>query len=120
MGTRARPIPFLAFTGDADTTVPPVNADQLVQQGRARFEFVALAFLDHLIGAAAKRATGVRWVADLRDSLGAHPHRRAESRLVRAKEATGATVVPLASTMVAADPDLGAGAVVARSLGRWR
>jgi glycosyltransferase involved in cell wall biosynthesis len=42
----------------------------------------------HLVGAAAKRATGVRWVADLRDSLGAHPHRRAESRLVRAKESS--------------------------------
>jgi glycosyltransferase involved in cell wall biosynthesis len=40
----------------------------------------------HLVGAAAKRLTGVRWVADLRDSLVAHPHRRAESRLVRAKE----------------------------------
>ena len=39
----------------------------------------------HLVGAAAKKA-GARWVADLRDSLGAHPHRRAESRLVRAKE----------------------------------
>jgi poly(hydroxyalkanoate) depolymerase family esterase len=32
MGSRARPIPFVAFEGDADTTVPPVNADQLVQQ----------------------------------------------------------------------------------------
>jgi glycosyltransferase involved in cell wall biosynthesis len=42
----------------------------------------------HLVGAVAKRATGVRWVADLRDSLGAHPHRRAESRLVRTKEWT--------------------------------
>jgi glycosyltransferase involved in cell wall biosynthesis len=40
----------------------------------------------HLIGAAAKRATGARWVADLRDSLVAHPHRRAERLLVRAKE----------------------------------
>jgi glycosyltransferase involved in cell wall biosynthesis len=40
----------------------------------------------HLVGAAAKRVTGVRWMADLRDSLLAHPHRRAESRLVRAKE----------------------------------
>src|SRR4029077_712089 len=40
----------------------------------------------HLIGAAAKRATGVRWVADLRDSIVAHPHRRAERFLVRAKE----------------------------------
>ena len=40
----------------------------------------------HLIGAAVKRATGIPWVADLRDSLIAHPHRRAESMLVRAKE----------------------------------
>src|SRR5690242_3296341 len=40
----------------------------------------------HLIGAAVKRATGVRWVADLRDSIVAHPHRRAERLLVRAKE----------------------------------
>jgi glycosyltransferase involved in cell wall biosynthesis len=40
----------------------------------------------HLIGAAAKRATGVKWVADLRDSLVAHPHRRSESAFVRAKE----------------------------------
>ena len=40
----------------------------------------------HLIGAAVKRATGVTWVADLRDSLVAHPHRRAESLPVRIKE----------------------------------
>jgi glycosyltransferase involved in cell wall biosynthesis len=40
----------------------------------------------HLIGAAVKRATGVRWVADLRDSLTAHPHRRAERLAVRVKE----------------------------------
>jgi glycosyltransferase involved in cell wall biosynthesis len=40
----------------------------------------------HLIGAAVKRATGVPWVADLRDSLVAHPHRAAERLLVRAKE----------------------------------
>jgi len=40
----------------------------------------------HLVGAAVKRATGVKWVADLRDSLVAHPHRRSESALVRAKE----------------------------------
>jgi glycosyltransferase involved in cell wall biosynthesis len=43
----------------------------------------------HLVGAAAKRATGARWIADLRDSIVANPHRRVESRLVRAKEATG-------------------------------
>ena len=40
----------------------------------------------HLVGAAVKRATGARWLADLRDSLVAHPHRRAESAAVRAKE----------------------------------
>jgi glycosyltransferase involved in cell wall biosynthesis len=40
----------------------------------------------HLIGAAVKRATGVRWVADLRDSLVAHPHRRAERLAARTKE----------------------------------
>ncbi len=40
----------------------------------------------HLVGAAVKRATGARWVADLRDSPVAHAHRRAESAAVRAKE----------------------------------
>ena len=40
----------------------------------------------HLIGAAVKRATGARWVADLRDSLVAHPHRRTDRLLVRMKE----------------------------------
>jgi glycosyltransferase involved in cell wall biosynthesis len=33
-----------------------------------------------------KRATGARWVADLRDSLVANPHRRAERLAVRIKE----------------------------------
>jgi glycosyltransferase involved in cell wall biosynthesis len=40
----------------------------------------------HLVGAAVKRATGIPWVADLRDSIVAHPHRRAERFLIRAKE----------------------------------
>ena len=40
----------------------------------------------HLVGAAVKRATGAAWVADLRDSLVAHPHRDAEKLGVRAKE----------------------------------
>jgi glycosyltransferase involved in cell wall biosynthesis len=40
----------------------------------------------HLIGAAVKQAAGTPWVADLRDSIVAHPHRRAESLAVRAKE----------------------------------
>jgi glycosyltransferase involved in cell wall biosynthesis len=40
----------------------------------------------HLVGAAVKRATGARWVADLRDSPVGHVHRRSESAAVRAKE----------------------------------
>ena len=40
----------------------------------------------HLVGAAVKRATGAHWVADLRDSVVAHAHRRSESAAVRAKE----------------------------------
>lgn len=40
----------------------------------------------HLVGAAVQRLTGVRWVADLRDSLLAHPHRRADSAALKAKE----------------------------------
>jgi glycosyltransferase involved in cell wall biosynthesis len=46
----------------------------------------------HLVGAAVRRATGAKWIADLRDSIVANPHRRVESRLVRAKEATGESV----------------------------
>ncbi|HZR91564.1 MAG TPA: glycosyltransferase [Gaiellaceae bacterium] len=49
----------------------------------------------HLLGAAVKRLTGVRWVADLRDSIVAHPHRRAESAAVRAKERTASAVAKL-------------------------
>jgi glycosyltransferase involved in cell wall biosynthesis len=39
----------------------------------------------HLVGAAVKRAVGIPWLADLRDSLLAHPHRRSESLAVRTK-----------------------------------
>lgn len=41
----------------------------------------------HLVGAAVQKATGARWVADLRDSLVAHAHRRADSLATRAKAA---------------------------------
>src|SRR5438034_9555661 len=49
----------------------------------------------HLIGAAVKRTTGVRWVADLRDSIATHPHRRVERAAVRAKEKVSASVARL-------------------------
>jgi glycosyltransferase involved in cell wall biosynthesis len=39
----------------------------------------------HLIAAAIARATGVRWVADLRDSLVSHAHRRADTTATKAK-----------------------------------
>jgi poly(hydroxyalkanoate) depolymerase family esterase len=32
MGGRARPLPVIAFQGDQDTTIPPVNGDQLISQ----------------------------------------------------------------------------------------
>jgi glycosyltransferase involved in cell wall biosynthesis len=46
----------------------------------------------HLIGAAAKAATGVRWVADLRDSIVAHPHRHADNPAALLKEKGRAAV----------------------------
>ena len=49
----------------------------------------------HLVGAAVKRATGARWVADLRDSVVAHAHRRSESGAVRAKEKVDVGVAKL-------------------------
>jgi glycosyltransferase involved in cell wall biosynthesis len=49
----------------------------------------------HLIGAAVKRTTGARWIADLRDSVLTHPHRRVERAAVRAKEKVSASVARL-------------------------
>ena len=49
----------------------------------------------HLVGAAVKRVTGAAWLADLRDSPVAHPHRRAESAAVRAKEKVDEAVAKL-------------------------
>jgi glycosyltransferase involved in cell wall biosynthesis len=50
----------------------------------------------HLVGAAVKRTLGIPWVADLRDSILAHPHRRGQDSLAaRAKEQTQAMVARL-------------------------
>jgi glycosyltransferase involved in cell wall biosynthesis len=61
----------------------------------------------HLLGATVKRTTGAAWVADLRDPLTSHPHRRGyESRLARVKETTvggvGRLVASQANAIVAA------------------
>jgi glycosyltransferase involved in cell wall biosynthesis len=59
----------------------------------------------HLVGAAVKRATGARWVADLRDSLVANPHRRHEQLAARTKargeQAVAALVARRADAIVA-------------------
>jgi len=41
----------------------------------------------HLVGAAVKQTTGVRWLADLRDPLVANQHRRADTTATRARQA---------------------------------
>ena len=51
----------------------------------------------HVIGAAVKRLTGARWVADIRDSMIAKSDRRYESAAVRLKERTNASVARLAA-----------------------
>jgi glycosyltransferase involved in cell wall biosynthesis len=72
----------------------------------------------HLIGAAVKAGTGARWVADLRDSIGAHPHRNVERAAVRAKEKVSEQVARLvarqADAIVAASEAI---AAEARALG---
>ncbi len=52
----------------------------------------------HLIAAAIARATGARWVADLRDSLVAHAHRRADTVATKAKAATHRRVAQLVAS----------------------
>ncbi len=53
----------------------------------------------HLLGAAVKRTTGAAWIADLRDPLTSHPHRRGyESQLARLKETTAGGVARLVAS----------------------
>jgi glycosyltransferase involved in cell wall biosynthesis len=69
----------------------------------------------HLVGWAAKRATGVRWVADLRDSLVSFAHRRRDIRGERSLArlvASRADAVVAASAAIAAEMRPLAGAKV--------
>jgi glycosyltransferase involved in cell wall biosynthesis len=52
----------------------------------------------HLIAAAVARATGAKWVADLRDSLLQHAHRRADTVATKAKAATQRRVARLVAS----------------------
>jgi glycosyltransferase involved in cell wall biosynthesis len=49
----------------------------------------------HLVGAAVKRATGAKWVADLRDSIALHPHRSTDGVGARAKQKARAGIAHL-------------------------
>ena len=65
----------------------------------------------HLVGAAVKRTLGVRWIADLRDSLLAHQDRRADTLAVRVKSRTvrivGGVVARNADAIVTAFDSIG-------------
>ncbi|MFL5918622.1 MAG: glycosyltransferase [Gaiellaceae bacterium] len=75
----------------------------------------------HLIGATVKRTTGARWVADLRDSIATHPHRRVERASVRAKEkvsqSVGRLVARQADVIVAASEAIAAEALALEPTG---
>jgi glycosyltransferase involved in cell wall biosynthesis len=49
----------------------------------------------HLAGAAVRRTTGARWLADLRDPLVGNPHRRADTAATRARQAANEQVARL-------------------------
>jgi glycosyltransferase involved in cell wall biosynthesis len=70
----------------------------------------------HFVGAAVQRLTGARWVADLRDSLLAHPHRRADSAALKAKERMRHAVARLVARK--ADAIVAASEAIADALAR--
>src|ERR687898_224832 len=49
----------------------------------------------HFVGAAVQKATGVRWIADLRDPLVANQHRRDDTAAARARQAATEQVAKL-------------------------
>ena len=86
--------------------VPDENAAWALTAGPAAIRLVKQHSIDvvlttspppsvHLIGAAAKAATGVKWVADLRDSLLTHAHRQADSPATMLKEKSRTAVAKL-------------------------
>jgi len=77
----------------------------------------------HLLGAAVKRGSGAAWVADLRDPLTSHPHRRGyESRLAQLKEKTvggvGRLVASQADAIIAASDAIAEEARALRPAGK--
>jgi glycosyltransferase involved in cell wall biosynthesis len=56
----------------------------------------------HLVGAAVAAATGIPWVADVRDSVVANPHRDTDSRAARLKERGHRRIAELVARRAAA------------------
>ena len=88
--------------------VPDENATWLVTAVPAAIKIVRQERIDvvlttsppgsvHLVGAAVKRATGIPWVADLRDPLVAHPHRDVDRLAVRVKDRAQGVVARVVS-----------------------
>ena len=86
--------------------VPDENAAWALTAGPAAIRLIRRHSIDvvlttspppsvHLIGAAAKAATEVKWIADLRDSLLAHAHRQADNPAAVLKEKSRAAVARL-------------------------
>ena len=86
--------------------VPDENAAWALTAGPAAIRLIRRHSIDvvlttspppsvHLIGAAAKAATGVKWIADLRDSLLSHAHRQADNPAAVLKEKSRAAVARL-------------------------
>ena len=51
----------------------------------------------HFVGAAVQKATGARWIADLRDPLVANQHRRADTTATRARQSANEQLARLVS-----------------------
>jgi glycosyltransferase involved in cell wall biosynthesis len=56
----------------------------------------------HFVGAAVQRATGARWIADLRDAIVANQHRRDDTAAARARQAANEQVARLVARRAAA------------------
>ena len=52
----------------------------------------------HFVGAALQRATGARWIADLRDPIVANQHRRDDTAAARARQAANEQVAKLVAS----------------------
>jgi poly(hydroxyalkanoate) depolymerase family esterase len=60
MGSHARPLPVVVFQGDKDTTVPPINAQQLVQQWQVTADWADDGAANRSVPRRARRTSSAR------------------------------------------------------------